>query len=53
MTAYDTTIRANQQVGSFLWTASYDFENDMLPNNVIMVRNNGQDLQGGLENKLL
>ena len=53
MTASDTTIRANQQVSSFLCTASYDFENDMLPNNVIMVRNNGQDLQGGLENKLL
>lgn len=36
---------------SFLCTASYDFENDILPNDVIMVRNNGED-QGGLENKL-
>ena len=37
MTAYDTTIRANQQVGSFLWTASYDFENDMLDGSVYIL----------------
>jgi hypothetical protein len=37
MTAYDTTIRVNQQVGSFLWTASYDFENDMLDGSVYIL----------------
>jgi hypothetical protein len=51
MTAPDTTIRANQQVSSFLCTSFYDFENGMLPNIFIMLRDNGED-QGGFENKL-
>jgi hypothetical protein len=51
MTASDTTIRANQHVSSVLCTLFYDFENGMLPNNFLVLRNNGED-HGGLENKL-
>lgn len=50
MSASDTIIRANQQVSSFLSNLFYDLNNGMLPNVLIVLRNNGED-QIGLENK--
>lgn len=44
-----TRVRARQlnlEVSSFLSNSFYDFENRLLPNDYIMLRNQGEDPQG-------
>jgi hypothetical protein len=39
----------NLEVSSFLSTSTYDFENKLLPNDYIMIRNQGEDQEMHVE----